>query len=57
MDPADSPQMVTLPGSPPKAAMLSATHSSAMRWSRSPMLALPSASISLPGMKPKPATR
>ena len=25
-DPADSPKMVTLPGSPPKAAILSCTH-------------------------------
>ena len=27
--PADSPKIVTLPGSPPNAAMLSLTHSSA----------------------------
>ena len=34
--PADSPKMVTLSGSPPKAAMLSFTHCSAMAWSRKP---------------------
>ena len=32
--PADSPKMVTLSGSPPKAAMLSRTHFSAAIWSR-----------------------
>ena len=32
--PADSPKMVTLPGSPPKAATLSRTHSSARTMSR-----------------------
>ena len=34
--PADSPKIVTCPGSPPKAAMLSRTHSRAAIWSRSP---------------------
>jgi len=35
--PPDSPMMVTLPGSPPKASMLSRTHSSAAtRLCRSP---------------------
>lgn len=34
--PADSPKMVTFFGSPPKAATLSRTHSSAKRWSRRP---------------------
>ena len=37
--PADSPKTVTWPGSPPKAAMLSRTHSRAATWSRSPRLA------------------
>ena len=36
--PADSPKIVTLPGSPPKAAMLSRTHSSAATWSSMPEL-------------------
>jgi len=31
IEPADSPNIVTLPGSPPKAAMFSRTHSNAMR--------------------------
>ena len=35
-DPADSPKIVTRSGSPPKAAMLSRTHSSAATWSRTP---------------------
>ncbi len=34
--PADSPMIVTLPGSPPKAAMLRRTHSSAATWSIRP---------------------
>ena len=34
--PADSPKTVTCPGSPPKAAMLSRTHSRAAIWSRRP---------------------
>ena len=38
LPPADSPKTVTRPGSPPKAAMLSRTHSSAAIWSRSPRL-------------------
>ena len=41
--PADSPKIVTLAGSPPKAAMFSRTHSSAATWSSSPRLATPSA--------------
>ena len=32
-DPADSPKIVTLPGSPPNAAILSFTHWSAATWS------------------------
>ena len=35
-EPADSPKIVTLPGSPPKAAMLSCTHRSAATWSSRP---------------------
>ena len=35
-EPADSPKIVTLPGSPPKAAMLSCTHWSAATWSSRP---------------------
>ena len=35
-EPADSPKMVTLSGSPPNAEMLARTHSSAARWSRRP---------------------
>ena len=35
-EPADSPKMVTLSGSPPKSAMLLFTHVSAANWSRSP---------------------
>ncbi|MCY1237813.1 hypothetical protein D9M72_505240 [compost metagenome] len=42
MAPADWPNTVTLAGSPPKAAMLSRTHSRAATWSRRPMLACPS---------------
>ena len=38
----DSPKMVTLPGSPPKAAMFSCTHSRAAIWSSRPRLAFPS---------------
>ena len=34
--PADSPQIVTLSGSSPKAAIFSCTHFKAMLWSRSP---------------------
>ena len=34
--PADCPAIVTLSGSPPKAAMFCWTHSSAATWSRSP---------------------
>ena len=34
--PPDSPKIVTLPGSPPKAAMLSRTHSSASTMSSAP---------------------
>ena len=41
MPPADSPKIVTLPGSPPKPAMLSRTHSSAATWSRMPLLPEP----------------
>ena len=37
--PADSPKTVTLSGSPPKPAMLSRTHSSALTWSSSPKFA------------------
>ena len=36
MPPADSPKIVTLPGSPPKAAMLSRTHAGRPTWSRMP---------------------
>ena len=36
MAPALSPKIVTLRGSPPKAAMFSATQRSARRWSRMP---------------------
>ena len=32
-DPADSPKIVTLPGSPPNAAMFRFTHCSAASWS------------------------
>ena len=35
-EPADSPKIVTLPGSPPNAAMLSCTQRSAATWSRMP---------------------
>ena len=35
-EPADSPKIVTLSGSPPKAAMLRFTHWSAAIWSMSP---------------------
>ena len=42
MPPADSPKMVTLAGSPPKAEMLSRTHSRAATWSRMPLLPWPS---------------
>ncbi len=35
-EPADSPKIVTFFGSPPNAAMLSRTHSSASTWSSSP---------------------
>ena len=34
--PADSPKMVTRPGSPPNAAMFCLTHLSAATWSISP---------------------
>ena len=34
--PADSPAMVTRPGSPPNAPMLRCTHRSAASWSSSP---------------------
>ena len=37
--PADSPKTVTLPGSPPNAAMFTPTHSSAATWSSRAMLA------------------
>jgi len=37
--PADSPKTVTLPGSPPKAAMFSLTQASAASWSSNPKLA------------------
>ena len=37
--PADSPKIVTLPGSPPNAAMLSRTQRSAATWSRRPWFA------------------
>ncbi len=39
--PPDSPKMVTFPGSPPKAEMLSRTHSSAATQSSIPTLATP----------------
>ena len=48
MAPADSPQRVTLSGSPPKAAMFSRTHSIAAIWSSSPRLAVPSRRYSQP---------
>ena len=35
--PALCPKMVTLPGSPPKAAMFSCTHLSAIAWSSRPL--------------------
>ncbi|MBP1635330.1 MAG: hypothetical protein H6Q10_1904 [Acidobacteria bacterium] len=35
-DPADSPKIVTFPGSPPKAAMLSCTQRRAATWSSRP---------------------
>ena len=35
-EPADSPAMVTLSGSPPKAAIFACTHSSALIWSKRP---------------------
>jgi len=38
MAPADSPKIVTLLGSPPKAAMLSRTHRNAATWSSRPAL-------------------
>ena len=41
--PADSPNTVTLSGSPPNPAMLSRTHSRAATWSRIPRLPVPSA--------------
>ena len=40
--PADSPKIVTLPGSPPNAAISSRTHSSAATWSSRPTFAMPS---------------
>ena len=52
MPPADSPKIVTLAGSPPNAAMLSRTHSSAATWSSSPRLAGAGAS----GSRAKPST-
>ena len=39
--PADSPNTVTRPGSPPNAATLSCTQASAASWSRSPTLLAP----------------
>ena len=59
IDPADSPKIVTLPGSPPKAAMLSRTHSRAAIWSSRPQLAEPATeSSSHPSsMKPKAPSR
>jgi len=47
--PADCPPMVTFAGSPPKAAMLSRTHSSAAIWSSSPRL------WGASGIHPKPS--
>ena len=44
-EPADSPATVTRSGSPPNAAMLSRTHSSAAIWSRRPRLDGTSASV------------
>ena len=38
MPPADSPKIVTSSGLPPKAAMLSRTHSSAAIWSSTALL-------------------
>ena len=35
-EPADSPKIVTLSGSPPNAAMFALTHSRAATWSSSP---------------------
>ena len=46
--PADSPKTVTLAGSPPKAAMLSRTHSRAATWSSRPRLAVPSLQVQEP---------
>ena len=43
--PADSPKIVTSSGSPPNAAMLSRTHSSAATWSRMPALPEPANSV------------
>ena len=40
-EPADSPNTVMRPGSPPNAAMLSRTQRSASSWSRRPLLPLP----------------
>ena len=48
-EPADSPKTVTLPGSPPNAAISSRTHSSAATWSS--MASLPVAS------SPPPSSR
>ena len=36
--PADSPKMVTMPGSPPKLATLSLTQARARAWSLRPVL-------------------
>ena len=44
MPPADSPKIVTRSGSPPNAAMLSRTHSSASTWSRIPAFPEPATS-------------
>ena len=41
IEPADWPITVTLPGSPPNAAMPSCTHCSAAIWSRMPQLVAP----------------
>ena len=50
-EPADSPNIVTLPGSPPNAAISSRTHSSAATWSS--IASLPVLSSPPPSSRPR----
>ena len=54
--PADSPKIVTRSGSPPNAATLSRTHSSAATWSRMPALPEPSNPSAMPSRCRNPST-